>query len=60
MMSPELILQSLKNTSTLEGAKRAIEQVEPIYEEIENSFFGPQIYSELQRLHLLLDDRQVE
>ena len=53
MYNPELILAALKNTTTTEGAKRAIKQVEPIYEEIENSFFGPQIYAELQRLRTL-------
>lgn len=55
-MSPEEIVIALKNTTTKEGAKRAISQVEPIYEQIENSFFGPQIYTELQRLHHLAEE----
>jgi len=54
MISPELILQALKNTSSVEGAKRAVLQVESVYLEIENSFFGPQIYAELQRLHKVI------
>lgn len=53
MLNPEIILEALKNTTTKEGAKRAIAQVEPIFEDIENSFFGPQIYAELQRLKQL-------
>jgi hypothetical protein len=53
MFDPEIILMALKNTKTKDGAKRAIKQVEPIYAEIENSFQGPQIYVELQRLHAL-------
>jgi hypothetical protein len=54
MLKTEIILKALKNTTTKEGAKRAIKQVEPIYSEIENSFQGPQIYAELQRLHTLI------
>jgi hypothetical protein len=56
IFSPELVLHALKNTSSVNGAKRAIDQVEPIYEELENSFQGPQIHAELQRLHLLVED----
>ncbi|MCW4008521.1 MAG: hypothetical protein NWF09_07545 [Candidatus Bathyarchaeota archaeon] len=51
----ELILTALKNTKTVEGAKKAIAQVEAIYEsEIEGSFFEPQIHAELQRLKELI------
>ncbi len=54
MLDSEVVLQALKNTTTIEGAKRAIAQVEPIFSEVESSFQGPQIYAELQRLHEML------
>ncbi|MEM3880140.1 MAG: hypothetical protein QXD19_00150 [Candidatus Bathyarchaeia archaeon] len=48
------ILEALRNTCTVEGAKRAIQQVEAVYEsEIEGSFYEPQILAELQRLRQL-------
>ena len=53
-MNPETILAALANTNTVEGARRALKQVEPIYPDIENSFFGPAIWAELQRLRELV------
>jgi hypothetical protein len=52
----EIILEALRNTTTKEGAIRAIKQVEPLYEELENSFQGPAIYAELQRLHAVAEE----
>ena len=50
MLNPENILAALRNTNTRTGAKRALKQVEPIYADLESSFFGPAIWIEIQRL----------
>jgi hypothetical protein len=53
---PETILTALRNTTTPEGATRALKEVEPIYSQIENSFQGPAIYAEIQRLRALIGE----
>jgi hypothetical protein len=50
----EEILEALRNTTTLQGAERALAEIEPIYADLESSFQGPQIYVEIQRLRELL------
>jgi len=46
----EALLTALRNTKTKQGAKRALREILPIWEEIESSFFGPAIWAELSRL----------
>ena len=54
----EEILEALRNTTTLQGAERALAEIEPIYADLESSFQGPQIYVEIQRLRELVNETE--
>ena len=49
----EVFLAALKNTTTKQGAKRALKTMQKIYPQIEGSFYAPQIKAELDRLQTL-------